>query len=198
MARRLKEQRFLVELRNAVLTQLSSRAFWYKIPDPSGQFASAEKRPFDVTAVIDGRAIAIEAKSHHTVGRWSPSVVQPHQIAALEHFERAGGLAWIVVNERRVHRSEKINRTFLISPAKYRTLDRKERYDLSEIASREMLRFRFNGEWAWDASALIDDIPANLILNSDMGQDCTFSSAENFKVSIEPFNLRQRRAKVAR
>jgi penicillin-binding protein-related factor A (putative recombinase) len=70
--------------------------YWMRLPD------SAEgTKPFDGVLLCGGKPIAIEFKVWRQKGKFSFSVVEPHQLRELLVWEKAGGVAWVLVLHER-------------------------------------------------------------------------------------------------
>jgi len=98
----MSKQRFEAE----VSTSLKAlQGVWMlKVPDvsffPRGQSPKRIRRPFDFVALYQGQAIALECKQVGISTRFDLGRMRPHQPEALAHFERAGGVSYVLMNFR--------------------------------------------------------------------------------------------------
>lgn len=75
---------------------LKAKAYAHKIPDPVGSFKTSA-RPWDVTACLQGRAIAIECKWLKAPKAFGISALREVQVKNLAAWERAGGSSYVVL-----------------------------------------------------------------------------------------------------
>lgn len=86
----MRERRFCTEIVGA----LKTRAWAYKIPDPSAAHARSVQRPFDIVCVRGGQMYAFECK---VVGKEKGVRLPRHQYEHLCAVERQGAEAYLVI-----------------------------------------------------------------------------------------------------
>lgn len=140
MARRKKEQAFLIELKNSFQ---KAKAFWFKIPDSpiykgmQTKFTGA--KPFDAILVYNGVPVAIEAKYLSDFKAFGMRQLQTSQIQNLEAFENAGGQSYLFLNVRRKANPEcfesYVNALLIFPWSEFKK--RKKAYSKDELFSRK-------------------------------------------------------------